>query len=78
MQGGCHGHHGPMHCPIHSCCYTQHPQPAALKTAASPQPAQNAMLRAIAMHDVGEPANCFTPKVDVEDSSPPLFPVLRI
>jgi len=78
MQGGCHGHHGPMHGPIHSCCYTQHPQQAALKTVASPRPVLSAVVGSIAMHDVVEPANRFIPRVDVQDSSPPLFAVLRI
>jgi len=78
MQGGCHGHHGPMHCPIHSCCYTQHPQQAALNTVASPRIILNAVLGSIAVHDVVEPANRFIPKVDATDSSPPLFTVLRI
>ncbi len=78
MQGGCHGHHGPVHCPIRSCCYTQHPQPVALKTAISPQPVLDALAGSIAMHDVVEPVSRFTPKVDVQDSSPPLSTVLRI
>lgn len=78
MLGGCHGHHGPMHCPIHSCCHTQHPQQAALKTVASSRVVLNAVVGSIAVHEVVEPANRFTPKVALQDSSPPLSTVLRI
>jgi hypothetical protein len=50
----------------------------ALKTAISPQPVLDALAGSIAMHDVVEPVSRFTPKVDVQDSSPPLSTVLRI
>lgn len=78
MPGGCHSHHTPAHCPARSCCYTQHPQPAAVKTTASPRVVLSAMLGSIAGHEVVAPGNRFTPKVEVEDASPPLSAVLRI
>jgi hypothetical protein len=78
MQGGCHDHHTPAHCPARSCCYTQHRQPAAVTTPASPRVVLSAILGSIAAHDGVEPADRFTPIIAIEDSSPPLFTVLRI
>lgn len=73
--GGCHGHHGPMRPPVHSCCNAAHQFPAA--TPIAPLPA--------VLDSVGP---CVTAPVDTQpravgpaaanDSSPPSVTVLRI
>ena len=35
-NSGCHGHHGPLPQPAHSCCYAAQQAPAALPVAPSP------------------------------------------
>jgi hypothetical protein len=78
MHGGCHDHSAPAHCPIHSCCYSQHPQPAAVKATAPPRVALSAAPGSIVVHDPVQSANRFIPKVNIKDSSLLLSTVLRV
>jgi hypothetical protein len=77
MAGGCHGHHGPMPKPAHSCCYAEHQAPAAVLTAPVPV-ATPSVIAWISTSDTDTPQAGAILNVEARDSSPPLFTVLRI
>jgi hypothetical protein len=77
-EGGCHGHHGPMPSPAHTCCFAAHQVPAA--TPIAPPPMAMDAVASDLIYDllVGESDAGVPAPVSLIGSSPPLTTVLRI
>jgi len=75
--GGCHGHHGPMPQPAHSCCYAGQQITAPVQFAPSPV-ALHTVVGSICGFDTAVSHSGIAPAVQENDSSPPSRSVLRI
>jgi len=74
--GGCHGHHGPMPPPTHSCC-DSHQVPAAVQIARAAV-GLNFVAGWLGTADIIRPRTCAVRTMDTPDLCLPLSTVLRI
>ena len=77
MRGGCHGNHGPMRLPKHSCCYAGHQVPGPARTAPS-LVALNVVAGRIETPENTQPETGTALTLIGNAFSPPLATVLRI
>ena len=74
--GGCHGHHGPMPKPTHSCCYATQAVPIPVQIT-RPLAALQTLSNIITFNLAATPTDLAVTEYS-SDASPPLFSILRI